>query len=75
MAVKRTRYDKIRNNIIREECNIQAIGDWVIKRRQEWNNHISRMGEERMVKIARDALPKGRRSPGRPKKRWKYSSL
>ena len=28
------------------------------------------MGAERLVKISRDNIPAGRRSPGRPKRRW-----
>jgi hypothetical protein len=36
-------------------------------RRKEWNSHIERMTGNRVVKIARD---NGRRSTGRPRKRW-----
>jgi hypothetical protein len=39
-------------------------------RRKEWNSHIERMTGNRVVKIARDKLPNGRKSTGRPRKRW-----
>jgi hypothetical protein len=39
-------------------------------RRKERNSHIERMTGNRVVKIARDKLPNGRRSTGRPRKRW-----
>ena len=72
--VHKSRRDKIRNEDIRKELNVQAINDWVDRRRFEWNQHISRMTSNRIVRVARDNLPvDGRRSPGRPKKRWKDS--
>ena len=51
---------------IREFCGIQAINEWV-ERRTEWDEHVTRMDAERLVKISRDNIPAGRRSPGRPK--------
>ena len=32
--------------------------------------HVTRMYAERLVKITRDNMYAGRRSPGRPKRRW-----
>ena len=40
------------------------------RRRREWNEHVTRMDAERLVKISRDNIPAGRSSPGRPKRRW-----
>lgn len=72
--MEKTRRDKIRSEDIRRQLNIQAIGDWVDRRRSEWNDHVSRMTSDRIARIARDNLPAdGKRSPGRPKKRWKDS--
>ena len=68
--MNKTRLDKIRNRDIREKCEIQNIGDWVQRRRIEWNAHISRMNEDRIVRRVRDNVPIGRRSRGRPMKRW-----
>ena len=40
------------------------------KRRREWDEHVTRMDAERLVKISRDNKHSGRRFPGRPKRRW-----
>jgi hypothetical protein len=38
---------------------------------KNWNNHIERMTDNRVVKLARDNnLPDGRRPTGRPRRRW-----
>ncbi|XP_045466625.1 uncharacterized protein LOC123675320 [Harmonia axyridis] len=55
---------------IRDACGVDNVNYWVLKRRKEWDEHISRMDEGRVVKIARDRSPRGRRSLGRPRKRW-----
>jgi hypothetical protein len=39
-------------------------------RRREWDQHVTRMDAERLVKISRGNIPFGRRSPGRLKRRW-----
>lgn len=66
-----TRRDHIRNDQIREQCKIQPIREWTQIRRQQWNEHVSRMEEDRIARIARDNYPSGRRSPGRPLSRWR----
>jgi hypothetical protein len=40
----------------------------VERKRREGDEHVTRMDVERSVKISRDNIPAGRRSPGRPKK-------
>ena len=37
---------------------------------REWNTHISRMNEDRIVRRVRDNVPIGRRSRVPPMKRW-----
>ncbi|KAJ4445342.1 hypothetical protein ANN_07147 [Periplaneta americana] len=66
-----TRRDHIRNDQIREQCKIQPIREWTQIRRQQWNDHVSRMGEDRITRIARDNCLFGRRSLGRPLSRWR----
>lgn len=68
-----TLLDKERNRNIREVCKIKPITEWVADRRKEWNDHIERMEEKRIVRIARDERPRGRREVGRPRRRWKDS--
>ncbi|KAK5646720.1 hypothetical protein RI129_005184 [Pyrocoelia pectoralis] len=55
---------------IRRTCKVENINEWVLHREHEWNEHITRMDEQRTVKAARDMSPIGRRSIGRPRKRW-----
>ncbi|CAG9835898.1 unnamed protein product [Diabrotica balteata] len=62
--------DRMRSEEIRRKCNIPEINKWTLNRKKEWNEHINRMEETRLVRIARDNSPKGRRSIGRPRKRW-----
>ena len=54
--------DRVRSENIRRMCGIKHIKDWVLKRKQEWNEHINRMDENRLVRTARDTSPIGRRS-------------
>ena len=63
----KTKIGRIRNQQIGESCGLQPINAQVEKRRGEWDEHVTRMNAERSVKISRDN--KGRRSPGRPKRR------
>ena len=60
----------MRNESIRETCGIQTITSWV-QRRTEWSMHISRMAEDRLVRKVHDGIPEGKRSRGRPMKRWR----
>lgn len=66
----KTMRDGVTNREIRERCGVQNITEWVSRRRREWNDHISRMSEDRLVRRVRDNRPVGWRSRGRPKKRW-----
>jgi hypothetical protein len=63
--------DKIRNEIIREICEIQKITCWVQRRRTGWSMHISRMTEGRLVRRVHDGMSVGKRNRGRPMKRWR----
>lgn len=68
--VGKTLLDRERNENIRRSCQVDNINEWVVNRKIEWNEHIHRMDQDRIVKIARDKSPIGRRSTGRPRKRW-----
>ena len=69
----KTLLDKIRNEDLRATCGIQDIVSWVRVRRREWAAHVKRMDEDRLPKIVTRNRPDGRRSRGRPKKRWSQS--
>lgn len=66
----KTLFDRERSDNVRRTCGVDNISDWVLARKMEWNDHISRMDQRRIVRIARDESPIGRRSLGRPRKRW-----
>jgi hypothetical protein len=69
----KTLMDKIRSDQIRQLSGIQGIIKWANVRRKEWDGHVERMEGNRLAKIARDNLPQGVGSRGRPKKRLKES--
>ena len=54
---------------IRKSCGIQPVNKWVERRKREWDDHVTRMDAEILVKISRENVPDGI-SPGRPKRRW-----
>ena len=65
--------DQRRSQDIRNECEIDDVVRWTRARRRYWNEHVTRMGAERLAKIARNGKPATKRPPGRPPKRWKDS--
>jgi hypothetical protein len=68
-----TRFSRIKTQDARRQCNVQEIGEWITRRRNKWNQHVSRMAPERIVRDVRDKSSTSRRSLGRPHKRWSYS--
>lgn len=48
----KTLHDRIRNEDIRQPCDIPHIGRWVRQRRRFRNKHIERMEDNRLVKKA-----------------------
>jgi hypothetical protein len=65
-----TRLDKIRNEDIRKELGVFSINDRIRRYRQDWLEHVERMEEGRVPKQTLWYRPKGRRDPGRPRRRW-----
>ena len=53
--------NRIRSQQIRESSDIQTNNEWA-ERRREWDQHVTRMDAEKLVKISRDNIPVGRRS-------------
>ncbi|XP_044767088.1 uncharacterized protein LOC123322993 [Coccinella septempunctata] len=39
---------------IRKTCKTEDINEWALERKKEWNSHIDRMSNTRIVRIARD---------------------
>ena len=66
--VGETKIDRIRSQQIRESCGNQPINEWTEIKRREWDENVTRMDAEKLVKISRDIIPSVR-SLGRPKSR------
>ena len=69
--VKKTRRDHIRNEDIRRMVGVIPMLNKIEKRQLQWLGHVERMDEERIAKKRWNWTPEGRRSRGRPRKRWK----
>jgi hypothetical protein len=65
-----TREDKIRNEEIREELRIFNISEKIQGYHDRWVEHLERMVNGRFSREALHYTTKGRRDPGRPRKRW-----
>ena len=61
----KTRMVRVKNEDIREKCNIQKVNIWVERRRTEWSTHVLPMNEDRLVRKVHDNNPTGKR------RRWK----
>ena len=61
--------NRTRSKTIRKSWIIKPINEWV-ERRREWDEHVTRMDDERLFKISRDNIYPGIRPPVRPKRRW-----
>ena len=56
----KTEIDRIRSQQISESCGIQPIGEYVETRKREWDQHVTRMDAEKLVKISGCNIPAGR---------------
>ena len=67
--VGKTKIDRIRSQHIRYSGGIQTINEWV-ERRRDWDEHVTRINAQRLVKFSRANIPARRWSPGHPNRRW-----
>ncbi|KAJ4445824.1 hypothetical protein ANN_12509 [Periplaneta americana] len=65
-----TRLDHIRNEEIRYNLKVNSLLETVDEYKQKWWEHVQRMSQDRTPKIIADYVPIGKRSIGRPAKRW-----
>lgn len=65
-----TRRDRIRNQTIREDLNVEPIIESIEKQKLKWFGHMMRMGEERQTKKIWLARTANKRTRGRPKATW-----
>ena len=69
--LNRSRREKIRNEVTREELGQKdTIVDRIRRRRLTWYGHVIRMENERIPAKALHGEVEGVRSRGRPRKKW-----
>jgi hypothetical protein len=66
-----TKLDKERNQSVRQKLGVQSIVLDITQYQREWLQHVERMNTDRILKQALKYWPKGKRSIGCPRKRWK----
>jgi len=66
-----TLYDHKTNDYIRRELRITGILNKIDEYRQNWLSHLQRMSQNRIPLKSYHYRPQGRRTIGRPKKRWR----
>ena len=66
-----TLYDHKTNDYIRRELRITGILDKIHEYRRNWLSHLQRMPQNRIPLKSYHYRPQGRRTIGRPKKRWR----
>jgi len=63
-------YDHKTNDYIRRELRFTDILDKIDEYRRNWLSHLQRMPQNRIPLKSYHYSPQGRRTIGRPKKRW-----
>ena len=66
-----TLQDHKTNDFIRRELKITAILGLIDGYRLNWHSHLQRMSQNRIPLKSYHYRPQGRRTTGRPKKRWR----
>ena len=66
-----TFYDYKTNKSIRRELQTDCILDKIDEYRRNWLEHIQRMPQNRITLKSYLYSPQGKRTIGRPKKRWR----
>ncbi|KAJ4437888.1 hypothetical protein ANN_13827 [Periplaneta americana] len=69
-----TRWDHKKNEDIMQELQIEPIMQCISKYQLQWKCHLERMDRWRIPKALFHYHPHGKRSLGRPKKRWTENS-
>jgi hypothetical protein len=66
-----TELDRERNQTVREKIGVQNIVLEIKQYQRDWLQHVERMGTDRMPKQGLKYRPKGKRSIGHPRNRWR----
>lgn len=71
--VGRTKRDRIRNTVTREEVGLEPLIQEVEKRQLKWYGHVVRMTRTREPRRILEARPEGTRGRGRPRVTWEQT--
>ena len=66
-----TKWDRKRNEEVLQELNIIPTIDYIHKYQKDWLRHVNRMPRGRIPRAILNYNPQGKRSLGRPRKRWR----
>lgn len=66
----KTRWDRVRNERIREQLDQEPVLKRLEDRQLSWYGHVSRMPENRKTRQFLEAKPQGKRPVGRPRTTW-----
>ena len=70
-AVGVTKFDRVRNNRVRERAGVQwGLGERVEQANLRWYGHVMRMDESRYPRKVLESSVVGERARGRPRKTW-----
>jgi hypothetical protein len=65
-----TRQDRLSNEEIRKTLNVNSLNDTISKYRDNCFNHVTRVDHSCFPRYMLSYKPTGKRSLGRPRKRW-----
>ena len=68
--VGKTKRDKIRNTIIRDQTKAVDIKTKIEINQLRWFGHVNRMNDNRIAKSIYSARTQGKRPKGRPRRKW-----
>ncbi|XP_045473983.1 uncharacterized protein LOC123680234 [Harmonia axyridis] len=65
-----TRRDRLRNEKIREELQVESLEEFIERRQLEWWGHLNRMEEDKLTRRIWEAKEVRKKRRGRPEKSW-----
>jgi hypothetical protein len=70
-----TKWDLKRNEEVLKEVKVELILDYIYRYQNNWREHVTGMSRTRIPRAIMYYQPRGKRSLGRPMKRWHENPL
>jgi hypothetical protein len=70
-----TKWDLKRNKGVLKELKVEPILDYICRYQSNWRENVNRISRRRISKAIMYYQPRGKRSLGRPMKRWHENTL